>query len=664
MKIFVPGAEPCVLYPENGSICFGVRLDETFRSSDWFVLDLSAGGSNEINMLLEWCADEGSEPLVYMSPTLIPNVRAVLSFPIDQATLKLNSFFLAPHSALLKGNIGGVPVEKETIRFVRVTLTNPALRDVALHGISCATKRPAGDVRGEIRVDRFGQRMAGDWAGKTHDETELSAYLRAEYDAATAVSYPDGWSRWGGWTAKRFTATGWFRTEYDGRRWWLVDPDGCAFFSNGICYGERAGIYGFADEYASLFEWLPDKDGKFADAWSTAANIPQYIVRNGAAGADERKMFNFSRANLIRVFGDRWHEAYTKITAYRLKKMGFNTIGVGTNDYYNERTREFLHEAKTPYVITFRTFPLTGERIFRDFPDVFGDEYRALCREFAARELTAYKDDPYLIGYFVTNEPEWLFAWNVNLCERLVSEPGNAASKTVFIRRLREKYTDIAALNSAWNTNLADFDALMGANPGIYGRSEQATADFDTFQSEMIGMYGKVVSEELHRVDPHHLNLGMRYNDAQKRTMESDLSCFDIFSMNCYAATPRGHVNVFTADMPVICGEWHFGALESGLPGAGLLYTHTQKERADAMLCYMEDSTQIPKLVGTHYFEYNDQPYFGRFDGECHNIGLVDVCQRPYPEVCEMFTAFARKMYPMLCGDVPMTAKPQEVSRR
>lgn len=168
---------------------------------------------------------------------------------------------------------------------------------------------------------------------------------------------------------------------------------------------------------------FPDKDGKFADAWSTAANIPQYIVRNGAAGADERKMFNFSRANLIRVFGDRWHEAYTKITAYRLKKMGFNTIGVGTNDYYNERTREFLHEAKTPYVITFRTFPLTVERIFRDFPDVFGDEYRALCREFAARELTAYKDDPYLIGYFVTNEPEWLFAWNVNLCERLVSEP-------------------------------------------------------------------------------------------------------------------------------------------------------------------------------------------------------------------------------------------------
>ena len=156
----------------------------------------------------------------------------------------------------------------------------------------------------------------------------------------------------------------------------------------------------------------------------------------------------------------------------------------------------------------------------------------------------------------------------------------------------------------------------------------------------------------------------MRYSSAKKRTMTSDLSCFDIFSMNCYAGTPRGHMDAFTVDMPVVCGEWHIGAKESGLPGAGVLFTDTQKKRAEACRYYMEDATQIAKLVGTHYFEYNDQPYFGRFDGECHNIGLVDVCQHPYPEICGMFKDFAQRMYPMLCGDVSMTAEPAEIFRR
>ncbi|MEM7558458.1 MAG: hypothetical protein AAF394_04990, partial [Planctomycetota bacterium] len=39
--------------------------------------------------------------------------------------------------------------------------------------------------------------------------------------------------QYGGWTAKRFRATGFFRVEKD-QRWWLVTPDGHAFLSWGI----------------------------------------------------------------------------------------------------------------------------------------------------------------------------------------------------------------------------------------------------------------------------------------------------------------------------------------------------------------------------------------------------------------------------------------------
>ncbi len=37
--------------------------------------------------------------------------------------------------------------------------------------------------------------------------------------------------RFGGWKGKQFKATGFFRAEHDGSRWWLVTPEGNAFFA-------------------------------------------------------------------------------------------------------------------------------------------------------------------------------------------------------------------------------------------------------------------------------------------------------------------------------------------------------------------------------------------------------------------------------------------------
>ncbi|MBQ8508912.1 MAG: beta-galactosidase [Clostridia bacterium] len=666
MYIYNPADLPVHLEPADGCISFGIRLDDGFFNYNWFVPELRADGGDETDITLEWFCGEGEPTRVRMTQKLIPRCRAKLPFPITPERFLLNGCFLPPYSALRKGSCGGKPTDKQLLRWVKITIRSSELSSVTLWGVEYTAERPAVVLEGEPLLDRFGQAIHGEWENKVHSEEELVSYLRGEYERSKdGGSYPDGWSKWGGWMAKKFDATGWFHLAHDGRRHWLADPDGCAFFSNGICYGERAGIFSFTGDYANLHEWLPDEDGVYADAWSDASNIPQYVVRNGLAGASERKMFNFSRANLIRAFGDRWHEAYTTITAARLHKMGFNTIGVGTNDYFNERTREFLNGAKIPYVVTFRTFPLTSERIFRDFPDVFGDEYRALCREFARRELTPYIDDPYLIGYFVTNEPEWLFASNVNLAERLLASAGCRASKERFIGRLREKYADIAALNDAWGTDFVSFDDLLGANPDLYGRNAACDADLDAFERELVEGYGQIVSEELHRVDDHHLNLGMRYAGLAEKTLRFNLDYFDAFSINCYGPTPIDRAQKVTKfhDIPIISGEWHIGALESGLPAPGLWYCDTQKERAMGCRYYMESAAQNANIVGIHYFEYNDQPWFGRFDGECYQIGLSDVCHKPYRAVCDMFADFAGRMYPMLNGDIPMTAEPIEIKK-
>lgn len=40
-----------------------------------------------------------------------------------------------------------------------------------------------------------------------------------------------------------------------------------------------------------------------------------------------------------------------------------------------------------------------------------------------------------------------------------------------------------------------------------------------------------------------------------------------------------------------------------------------------------------PAMIGTHWFQWIDQPSTGRNDGENYNIGYLDVCDRPYTEL-------------------------------
>lgn len=68
--------------------------------------------------------------------------------------------------------------------------------------------------------------------------------------------------------------------------------------------------------------------------------------------------------------------------------------------------------------------------------------------------------------------------------------------------------------------------------------------------------------------------------------------------------------------------------------------------------------------VGIHYFEMNDQPLLGRFDGENMAHGAIDVCNRPYKELIEHFKSTAAKMYELCDGQAPPTETTGEAIRR
>ncbi|MFZ5428707.1 MAG: hypothetical protein ACOZDD_00635 [Bacteroidota bacterium] len=56
-------------------------------------------------------------------------------------------------------------------------------------------------------------------------------------------------------------------------------------------------------------------------------------------------------------------------------------------------------------------------------------------------------------------------------------------------------------------------------------------------------------------------------------------------------------------------------------------------------------------MIGIHYFQWLDQPIFGRFDGENYNIGLFDICNNPHQELIDAAMETHRRVYRVATGE-------------
>ena len=63
--------------------------------------------------------------------------------------------------------------------------------------------------------------------------------------------------------------------------------------------------------------------------------------------------------------------------------------------------------------------------------------------------------------------------------------------------------------------------------------------------------------------------------------------------------------------------------------------------------------TAHPALVGTHWFQWLDQPATGRNDGENYNIGLVDVTDQAYAEMVAAAKLTHGRLYEVHNGATP-----------
>jgi len=191
----------------------------------------------------------------------------------------------------------------------------------------------------------------------------------------------------------------------------------------------------------------------------------------------------------------------------------------------------------------------------------------------------------------------------------------------------------------------------------------RAKADLKELSVYLVEAYVGIPSKACRGVDPNHLNLGMRWAVANSPEQVAGWQNFDVFSLNNYSFDPTPLMNFAVGcgvDLPLMIGEFHFGALDRGLPATGLKGTASQTDRAKALRGYIEKAAAHPNAVGVHWFQFCDQNIAGRFDGENYQIGLVDVALRPYPEMMVASRESAMALPGVKNGELPAFDEPFE----
>jgi hypothetical protein len=370
------------------------------------------------------------------------------------------------------------------------------------------------------------------------------------------------------------------------------------------------------------WKWLPEfEDSPFAEFYGRGSWAPHGYYKDHTP----YRTYDFSRANFLRKYGQNWRGKFAAITHRRLRSWGLNTIA-------NWSQQSIYLMRKTPYVgtIGFSARRLEGSTgYWGKFYDVFDPSFRAGMRKAAAGFVDKGANDPWCLGFFVHNELSW--GDEVSLASAALISPADQPAKKIFLGDLKAKYTTIDKLNAAWGTEHSAWDALLQSEQAP--DKKKAWADLTAFYTKTAETYFRVIREELKKVAPNQLYMGCRFAWVNDRAARAAAKFCDVVSYNRYSYSVAEHRPPDGIDKPTIIGEFHFGALDRGMFHTGLRKTANQQDRADKYKSYVQGALRNPYIVGTHWFQYKDQATTGRGDGENYQIGFIDICDKPYPEI-------------------------------
>ncbi len=481
-------------------------------------------------------------------------------------------------------------------------------------------------------IDKFGQFAHADWPGKTHSLKELKARIAVERKDLAANPGPARRNKYGGAAdGPKFESKGFFTVRKVEGKWWLIDPEGNLFWSHGVDCVHPSGWTPITDR-RNYYMFLPEADSPLAQFYGSGSWAPHGYYEDHKP----YKTYDFTKANLLRKFGPDWQTDFAEITHKRLRSWGFNTIA-------NWSDSNIYLMRKTPYTatISFGSRTIEGSQgYWGKFYDVFDPSFRTELKA-TLKSHSESIGDPWCIGFFVHNEIAW--GDDTSLAVAALASPADQPAKKVFIADLKAKYRTIHKLNAAWSTEHESWDALLKTTEPP--EKEKASEDLAAFYTRIAETYFSTIREEFKKVAPDQLYMGCRFAWVNDRAIRAAAKYCDVISFNRYTYSVADQSLPAGIDKPIIIGEFHFGALDRGMLHTGLRKTIDQEDRAACYDSYVRGALRNPFIIGTHWFQYKDQATTGRGDGENYQIGFLDVCDRPYPEIVKTARSIGDSMY-------------------
>lgn len=373
--------------------------------------------------------------------------------------------------------------------------------------------------------------------------------------------------QYGGWRGQSGKKTGFFHVEQTGNRWWLITPEGHAF-------------------YMLSMACVPD------------SHLPRY------------------------------------------KMWGFNTVDKQPDSPDSKRNMPYTREVKFLRLGKDLPIPIKpGLPPWVTFPDVFDPAWAEKCDQLAQQALKPYANDPWQIGYFIDNEPNF-GGWY----EAVTRTSKDAPFRKAFVEVARKYYADKPEqLAKDWKafdaTKVDDLLDVKGKAPAL---PELAAAWEAVVAEKAFG----TIEAAARKADPNHLNLGTRMINAAPPSpgvlIAMGRHC-DVISMNLYSLfSDRLLTQMFTVlpavhactQKPLMTSEFTFRGGDTRCPNTiGAPPTvPTQADRGVGYLSYVSAVASLPFHVGVNWYKYGDDNLelpWGGYAEDC-NFGVVDGENRPY----------------------------------
>lgn len=527
-------------------------------------------------------------------------------------------------------------------------------------------------------VDQYGQNAKEEFKGKVFSDEQLIKEKQAEAEIFASNKIPER-SKYSGWASgPKFKATGYFRTEKTNGKWSLIDPEGHIYFASGIAnirLSNTSTMTGFdfplaaieqqnandvtpedsqglnrapdsavpsrfnaSQVRAKMFNWLPDYSSSLGKHFGYRRSAHSGPLKKG-------ETYSFYSANLERKYGEDgtdFMKTWRDTTLDRMTNWGFTSLG-------NWADPTFYDNTQVPYFANgwirgnYKTVS-SGNDFWAPMPDVFDPEF-AVRADYTAKVVAQeVNNSPWCVGVFIDNEKsfgrsetkEARYGIVLNTLRR---DGKDVPTKAEFTRLMKAKYVDIAKLNTAWNKNIANWDAFDKGIDSDFNTDTQVE-DYAQLLSAYADKYFSIVDDAVAKHLPNHMYMGARFPDwgMPIEVVKASAKYVDVVSYNAYKEGLHKKKWGFLEeiDMPAIIGEYHVGAKDSGLFHPGLIHASDQQDRANMFEDYMNSVIDNPYFVGAHWFQYIDSPITGRaYDGENYNVGFVSVTDSPYQPLIE-----------------------------